>query len=629
MKVKMVLAAMILILSCGFTYSSNERRDTLIKVYDYNISTSNPVAVLQNAFTIGYEKRMNEIWTAEFSMPADDPKNAECLAFRFVEIFDEGERVELFRILPNHFKKSADGKTITYSCEQVLSTLLDDIMFQYHQSTGYTPTENINFILGFQLTSRWQIGIVDFTTIYDYSWENANVLSALFSLPKAYPEAYQWTWDTTTYPWKLNLIQASEIATARIMYRKNLNNIEKVEDPSYIITRLYPLGYGEGVNQLTIKSVNGNIPYIDADTIGTYGVIAAPFIDKAEENPTTLKAKTQAYLETIKIPRVTYSADASDIYSITGEQLDRIRDTGIMVLVQDEDLGQFTARIVSVNKSDLTGNPGSIKVEISNKVLTAADVTTEIQSKQYINDTVAQGATNIDSNDYQDNCDNAHPAVIKFYIPNECVAINKLLLTYETDKFRAYETGAANSAIITSSEEGYHDHQVQSTGETFNTESAGAHSHTDVMMPSDNHTHNGEVTAGGSHSHTVLADTEPSHTHSFTQFIADYTVAGGTHSHTIPEHTHDINYGIYEFDYLPDSVIIKVDGITIPQTELTGNDINIVPYLSSSNGKVNRGSFHTVEIYPGVTAENPSGLARINAAVIKQIFIQSRGGGNY
>jgi phage minor structural protein len=45
--------------------------------------------------------------------------------------------------------------------------------------------------------------------------------------------------------------------------------IEKDEDPTEIITRLYPLGYGEGVNQLTISSVNNGVPYIDADTIGT------------------------------------------------------------------------------------------------------------------------------------------------------------------------------------------------------------------------------------------------------------------------------------------------------------------------------------------------------------------------
>ncbi len=578
----------------------------MIKVYDYKLSTTNPVAVLQNAYNIEYSKRLNEIWTAEFSIPADDDKNVECKAFRYVEIFDQGDRVELFRILPNSFNKSNGGKTITYQCEHVLSTLLDDIMFQYHQRTGYTPSLNINYILGFQSTLRWQVGKVNYTDIFDYSWENANVLSALFSLPKAYSEPYQWTFDTTTYPWKLNLIKLSQIPTVRIMYRKNLIGIEKHEDPSYIITRLYPLGYGEGVNQLTIKSVNGNKPYIDADTIGTYGVIAAPFIDKSEENPLTLKAKARTYLETIKVPRVTYSVDAADIYSLTNEPIDRIRDVGIMVQVFDEDIGQFTARIVSVNKSDITGKPGDIKVEISNKVLSSEDVTTDIQSKQYINDTVAQGATNIDSNDYQDNCDNEHPAVIKFYIPNECVAINKCLLTYETDKFRAYETGAASGGSST---------KTSSSGGGY----TGFATHLDPG--------NGEYL--GYINDVYDNDDVPNHKHYFQDHSHAVNINPHTHTINIPSHSHDIDYGIYEYDYAPESVTIKVDGFQIPHTSLNGSDINIIPYLSSTNGKVNRGTFHTIEIFPNTTDYNPYGLARINAAVIKQIFIQSRGGGNY
>ena len=36
---------------------------------------------------------------------------------------------------------------------------------------------------------------------------------------------------------------------------------------------MYALGYGEGVNQLTIKSVNGGLPYVeDALSIEKYGL---------------------------------------------------------------------------------------------------------------------------------------------------------------------------------------------------------------------------------------------------------------------------------------------------------------------------------------------------------------------
>lgn len=45
------------------------------KVYDLNL---NLVAILENAFNIGYEIRLNELWTAHFSLPADDQKLTEC-----------------------------------------------------------------------------------------------------------------------------------------------------------------------------------------------------------------------------------------------------------------------------------------------------------------------------------------------------------------------------------------------------------------------------------------------------------------------------------------------------------------------------------------------------------------------
>jgi hypothetical protein len=65
------------------------------------------------------------------------------------------------------------------------------------------------------------------------------------------------------------------------------------------------------------------------------------------------------------------------------------------------------------------------------------------------------------------------------------------------------------------------------------------------------------------------------------------------------------------------------------QTALTGNDIDIIPYLAKDgSGKITRG-FHKVEIFPGTTEANPNGLARIIGTVVKQIFLQSRGEGDY
>jgi len=136
------------------------------------------------------------------------------------------------------------------------------------------------------------------------------------------------------------------------------------------------------------------------------------------------------------------------------------------------------------------------------------------------------------------------------------------------------------------------------------------HTH-DVMIP--DHTH--DVTIPD-HTHDVMI---PDHTHDVT--IPDHT-HGMDHTHTIPAHTHDIEYGIFEGP-TPTAVTVKVDGNVVPGLGTSADEVDIIPYLAKdSGGKIQRGTWHTIEIAP-------NSLGRIVATVLTQIFVQSRGGGNY
>jgi len=67
----------------------------MIKIYDTGL---NLVADIADAHSIGYEMRANEIWTASFTIPADDPHAEEVTTRRYAEVFDGDTRVDLFRI---------------------------------------------------------------------------------------------------------------------------------------------------------------------------------------------------------------------------------------------------------------------------------------------------------------------------------------------------------------------------------------------------------------------------------------------------------------------------------------------------------------------------------------------------
>ncbi|MEI3606897.1 hypothetical protein SPD48_14430 [Pseudogracilibacillus sp. SE30717A] len=144
----------------------------------------------------------------------------------------------------------------------------------------------------------------------------------------------------------------------------------------------------------------------------------------------------------------------------------------------------------------------------------------------------------------------------------------------------------------------------------------------------DNHTHTTLFNADNmSHSHTVNI---PSHNHNFSTPNHTHTVNIPNHSHSmdipnhsheinIPDHAHEIEHGIFKLDRMPTKVTIKVDGKPIPHTDLSGDSIDLIPYLSrDSEERVQRG-WHTVEI-------TPNDLGRINAQLMTQFFMQSRGG---
>ncbi|MEG0743122.1 MAG: hypothetical protein RR521_12895, partial [Clostridia bacterium] len=77
----------------------------------------------------------------------------------------------------------------------------------------------------------------------------------------------------------------------------------------------------------------------------------------------------------------------------------------------------------------------------------------------------SQGATNLYSQQYADNADQGHPAIMRVYVPSGCVRINQMLLSWSTEAFRAYETGAAaGGANVTT---------TNSSGQSTQTSSAG------------------------------------------------------------------------------------------------------------------------------------------------------------
>lgn len=628
------------------------------QVFDRNMKR---LAYLDNAISAGYTLEANSLWTATFTMPADDKKNQYCEPLNYVEIFDGDERIDLFRIIGEDLERG-DGATRFYNCEHVLATLLNDVLFQYHQcgGTGIRTAAVLNYILARQTTKNWVLGSCDFTRQFEYNWENSTLLSALFAVPECFDTDYLWEWDTTGYPWTLSLVAPSEKLKSEIRYAKNMTNIKKTLDATGIANRIYALGYGEGVNQLTIAGVNGGLPYVeDALSIEKYGLCSTILVDTRYEVAENLKAYAKQILRESAEPYVSYEIGAIDLHRLTKDAFSRFRPGEIVRVIDDEDKINLRTRIVSVTKDDAQGDPGTVTVTLANKSQDIAGSISDLQSRALIGETYAQGSTNQQIYNFTDNADTTHPATLKLYISESVVRINKMLLNIQFEPFRAFERAVKGGGGQTTSSGGG---QTTSSGGGSTTSSGGGATtsagggqtsggtalESSNILPSETdgqavHNHglprnaalaivdgslkivgSANFVWSGAHVHPAHTHTISAHTHTIkahTHNVSAHTHTVQAHTHTISDHTHEIQFGIYEGSRASRAVI-KVDGRTIP-TPASYDNIDIVAYLSKDgSGKIQRNAWHTVEILPDT-------MSRIVGAVFSQTFCNSRGGGDY
>lgn len=628
------------------------------QIFDRNMKR---LAFLDNAVSVSYSLEINSLWTATFTLPADDDKNIYCAPLNFVEIFDGDERIDLFRIIGEDLERS-DGATRFYNCEHVLATLLSDVLFQYHQcgGGGIKTADVLNYVLARQTTRNWVLGACDFRRYFEYNWENSTLLAALFAVPECFDTEYMWQWDTTVYPWTISLVAPPDALKSEIRYAKNMTSIVKTVDASSIANRIYALGYGEGVNQLTIASVNNGVPYVeDAISIQQYGLCSSILVDSRYEVAENLKGYAEQLLAELKEPYVSYEIGAIDLHRLTGDAFSKFRPGEIVRVVDEADGVNLRTRIVSVEKGDAQGDPGNISVTIANKTKDIAGSISDLQNRALIGETYAQGATNQQIYNFTDNADATHPATLKLYISDSVVRINKMLLNIQFEAFRAYEKAIGGGGGQTTSGGGG---QTTSSGGGSTTSSGGGSTtsagggqtsggtalRSSNVLPSQTSgqaVHNHGLPSGahlaicntnlevvdwadwvpsGAHTHPEHTHDISAHTHSVsahTHTVKAHTHTVKDHTHTVQDHTHKIEFGIYE-GARASSATIRVDGAEIP-VQTSYSNIDIVEFLKTDgSGKIQRNAWHTVEILPNT-------MSRIVAAVFMQTFCNSRGGGDY
>jgi len=594
----------------------------MLEVFD---RSRNLVGILHNAFNITEEIRLNALNTLTFALPADDAKNDMCQAFHIVR-YDHGEA---YRIVGVNITLSNDEITV-YDCEHVLALLLGTVLYGYHVigNLGIYTRDVISYVLNRQIQRDWTLDRCDFTRQFEYGWEQENLLGALFSIPNRFVDKYKWHTDTSVYPYKVSLLQIDESANPKLYARDKYNRLRLTKNIDYkkIITRIYPLGAGEGVNQLDIRAINNGLPYLQSDAahIAAYGLNEYVWTDRRYTDVESLKAAAQTMLDVLQEPFVEYEVeligkcDIGDIIELVG--VGRNYVTGITISHGESPSRTYT---ISNNPRDVAGSIA------------------DIADRSRIEMTYSQGATQIYTDSLSENADSNSPAELLFFVPQEMGIINFVKLKVRISPFRSYSQatgGGGARSDSTSSGGGRSDSTNSGGGSTQTSSSKLLESSNTVYDPTDdgnvggtNHNHGiargvplgvigndlkvvGTVswTPSGKHTHPAHNHTVsiPSHSHGF-------TIPSHTHGITIPDHTHQIT-PVISFAGYPQGFTLSVNGNTRTfnntDQELDISDMLIRP----GSATISRGTWYTISI-------RPTDKAYIRASYSVQGFIQSRG----
>lgn len=539
-----------------------------ISVYDNR--TRKRLAYLQNAYDISYDKSTNSIWTAAFSLPFSDPKTRYCQAFNYIELWEENssgnpENVGLFRIMPSTEEVLGTEANIVYHLEHVLSTLLDDVMIGYHEigNLGIFTNQVIGYILENQTERNWVLGNCEYSHQFLYGWQDENLLSALFSVVQPFEETdYYWSFDTTQFPWRLDLLKTNKEPVTDIRYKKNLNGLTRTIDPSNLTTRLYCYGYGQGDNKLGISELNNGIAYLESPNVLKYGVITQIWTDERFTIAESLYDVGKTMLKQLEEPSISYEIDIQAVYAAANLQI------GDTVRIVSSGLDELMV-VKSISKDDVTGAPQSGTILLGDATIDISNSIAELADKQRIAETYSQGAESIFTDSFVDNADPVNPAEVVFTIPDNVVHVNEIRFSCQLTNFRAYSKAIAGGGSgMTTTENGGSTTPTTSSGGSFTPTSSSGGSSTPTTSSgggvsttsrsggaSDDTTDSGGgkvettyeyrymsgITGDGTYNSSVPGVPDSKHSHGLPMHGHYIDIPNHRHDFRIRDHKHDID----------------------------------------------------------------------------------------
>lgn len=220
----------------------------------------------------------------------------------------------------------------------------------------------------------WQLGTIACSDTVLIDVLDDNLLQAMLDLMNQ-TSGYLLEFDFSSFPWTVSVVSEDSHVTAEGRLSRNVQEASVTSDYTSLCTRVF-------VDWEDDDGANGTVS-VDADTIGTYGVIEKHLSGTGYTN-SQAQIVAEAYLRKHKVPAIKAAITGVDLVNSTGESLDRLAIGKLYRLAVPKYQMVVEQHITALSWHHLYTDPDSVEILLGqeeDQVVSFLRQTTEAVSK--------------------------------------------------------------------------------------------------------------------------------------------------------------------------------------------------------------------------------------------------------
>ena len=260
--------------------------------------------------------------------------------------------------------KQYNTDTQTVQLEHMINSLADQLLngeitpatIAGGSATNCTAYQAITYILNRQ--SVWTLDDFDYSSVSNpYNFNGDSLKAAIETVSSSLTDPI-WSYDFSTYPFKLSITQQASSVASEMRMSRNISTMKVSVDRSRMYTRFYPIGK----NNLRLAAPG----YVSRNE-STWGVIEKTETDQGKDTVAKLTSWANERLNVHAQPMITVTISGLDLSETTGVDLDHLEIGRKCQVPLPEYATTVTEMITKLSWRDKLREPENVTVTMANQ----------------------------------------------------------------------------------------------------------------------------------------------------------------------------------------------------------------------------------------------------------------------